>query len=1165
MKPTNSRLLDQFEKVGSQNVQLSCFRQRERLLGKEMKMRKVLMLVLALSIGLVGSMVQAQITTGAARGVVKDQNGAVVPGAKVTITDPNTKISQSAQSGSSGEYQFNNLPAGNYTVTVEPPSGSNFSTLTVNDVKVVTSQVTDIPSVLQPGQATASVTVSAGGAELVDTTTVNLAKDFSSRQVVDLAQTGQGAGVYNLALISPNVVSSGGIGLGTGGSVGGQRPRNNNFVVDGIDNNDKTVSGPQIYVSPESIAEFNVITNQASAEFARSTGGQFVTTTKSGTNGYHGTFYEFLRNRRLNALDNLQKIAGTTRATNPRFDYNRFGFNIGGPVYVPRFGEGGKHWYPWSGKNRTFFFFEYERINLGQAASAGGITAPTAAGVATLAGLNGNSATNFNIFRQYVPVAPANDAGIIRACNGTYNTAGVCTGALVNVPVGNINFAAPNFAVNKNWVLNFDFNQSSKTQHHSRFIHNSNPLIDNAASLPIFFILIPIEGRLFSYTLTHNFTSTFTNETRLAYRRYNQTIPVPNLPFPGLDVFPNIGLNELGLNIGPDGNAPQFTIENSYQIVDQATWVKGKHAVKFGADWRNIISPQSFVQRQRGDYEYSTLDLFLKDVTPDFLAERTVGSSPYYGNQHLFYAFIQDDWKLRPNLTANLGLNYVFQQVPFTARLQSLNAIASVPGLITFNEPKPQKKNFAPRVGFAWSPNYTSGWGHRLFGNPDQTSVRASFAMAYDTIVDNLFILSLPPQFNTTVDSDVNSFAPNYLARGGIPPGTNAGPACTTGAACRAITSAWIPDQQVPYSLSWSGSIQREFRKNWSLELRYLASRGVHLPTQNRLNVQPKVFNGPGGSLPTFFSRPSQASLDALTTTLAQINARSNKLPNYLAAGFTSNVIGFLADGNSTYHAGSASLTRRFSHGMQLNAAYTWSHLIDDTTAEVFSTVLSPRRVQDFQNLRPERADSALDHRQRFVLSSLYDLPFFNKSSNHLARTILGGFRFAGTLTYESGEKATVLSNVDSNLNGDTAPDRTIINPSGTPNTASTVTALTRTDGQVVGYLANNPSAFYIQAGRGTIANAGRNTLQLPPIKNLDFSIFKDFKVKENMKFQLRADLYNAFNHPQYVPGSIDGVEPIGSTGVTNLIAVTSNQFNQPSLILSSHPRVIQLGVRFSF
>src|SRR5258705_13195039 len=337
--------------------------------GNLLKFRYRLQVAIAIVMVAWGISVHAQVTTGTVRGVVKDQTGAVIPGASVTITDPNTKTSQTAVSGSGGEFQFNNLLASTYTITVEPPSGSNFSTLTVSDVLVRLNDITDVSTVLQPGEATASVTVSAGGAELVDTTTLNLSKDFSSRQVIDLAQTSQGGvgvggGIYNLALISPNVVSSGGVGLGTGGSVGGQRPRANNFIVDGIDNNDKKVSRPQIYISPESLAEFNILTNQASAEFARSTGGQFIAVTRSGSNDFHGTGFEYFRNRKLNSLDNLQKLAGDTRQTNPRFDQNRYGFNIGGPLYIPQFGEGPDKGYHWTGKNRLFFFFQMEKIGL---------------------------------------------------------------------------------------------------------------------------------------------------------------------------------------------------------------------------------------------------------------------------------------------------------------------------------------------------------------------------------------------------------------------------------------------------------------------------------------------------------------------------------------------------------------------------------------------------------------------------------------------------------------------------------------------------------------------------------------------------------------------------------------------------------------------------------
>ena len=1141
-------------------------------------------LVLACGISL-----HAQVTTGTVRGVVKDQTGAVVPGASVTITDPKTNTSQTAESGSAGEFQFNNLLTGTYTITVQPPSGSNFSPLNVSDVVVKLNNITDVSAVLQPGEATASVDISAGGNELVDSTTLNLSKNFSSRQVVDLAQTGQvsgtaNGGIYNLALISPNVVSSGGVGLGTGGSVGGQRPRDNDFIVDGIDNNDKTVSGPQIYISPESVAEFNVLTNQASAEFARSTGGQFITVTKSGGNDFHGTAFEYFRNKKLNSLDNLQTLAGVTRETNPRFDFNRYGGNISGPVYIPRFGEDGKPVYHWSGKNRLFFFFEFENYGLGQASSPGNVSAPTAAGLATLQGLSGLSPTNLAVLTQFVPLAPINNAGTIPICGVSRDASGACpSGSQLNVPIGNISFAAPNFQNNRNVVFNLDFNQSSKTVHHSRFIYNRQHTIDNTATFPEFFAPIQTDGRLFSYTLIHNFTPKLTNETRLAYRRYVQHIPVPNVTFPGLDQFPNVGLDDLGISIGPDPNAPQFTIENSYQIVDQATYTMGRHSLKFGVDWRNIISPQSFVQRQRGEYDYPNLDLFLRDVQPSF-GERTVGVSNYFGNQHIFYGFVQDDWKVRPNFTLNLGLNYVYQQVPLTARQQTLNSIASVPGLLEFNEPKAQKKNFASRVGLAYAPNFQTGVLHRIFGGPDQSSIRASFAMAYDTIVDNLYILSLPPQFNQTIDVGTNFpgtplVTPNFLASGGIPPNVLPG-ATTDPTAARAATSAFIPDQQVPYSVSWGLTYQREFCKNLAVEVRYLGSRGVHLPTQNRINIQNRVFDGPGGSLPTFMSAPSQETIDSLSTSLADIQARSNILPEFAAAGFTSPIATFLADGNSSYHSGSASLTKRLSSGLQFTGAYTWSHLIDDSTAEVFSTVLTPRRSQDFQNMVAEKADSALDHRHRFAASALYDLPFYKDSNNHWARTFLGGVSLAATVSFESGEKATVLSNIDSNLNGDPAADRSIVNPNGVANTSSLVTSLMRScpsfnsdgscatpdDQRIVGYLAANPGAQYIQAGLGALANSGRNTLLLPAIQNVDFSVFKSFAIGEgSKKIQLRGDFYNVFNHAQYVPGSVNGVEPITTTGVSQINTVGQTDFNVPSHVFSSHPRLVQLAVRFNF
>src|SRR4030095_13855892 len=325
---------------------------------------RLVRLLCTLSVALVCVfVVQGQVTTGTVRGVVNDQNGAIVQGANVTLLRKSTNISVTQQTSGSGTFVFTNIqPGTDYTLKVE---AANFKAAELTDVSVSLNQPADLPVQLSPGAVSETVTVTAGGSELVDTTTSNLSKGFSSRQVVDLAQTtagpaGSAAGVNNLALLAPGVTSSGGVGVGTGGSVGGQRPRNNNFVVDGVDNNDKAVTGPQSYISPEEVAEFTLLQNQFSAEFARSNGGNFITVTKSGTNDFHGTGYTFWRNRYLNALDTIQKNAGLNRDSNspnfmPRSDFFRGGFNIGGPVIAPMFGEGTVPAFK-TLKNKLFFF-----------------------------------------------------------------------------------------------------------------------------------------------------------------------------------------------------------------------------------------------------------------------------------------------------------------------------------------------------------------------------------------------------------------------------------------------------------------------------------------------------------------------------------------------------------------------------------------------------------------------------------------------------------------------------------------------------------------------------------------------------------------------------------------------------------------------------------------
>ena len=296
----------------------------------------------------------------------------------------------------------------------------------------------------------------------------------------------------------------------------------------------------------------------------------------------------------------------------------------------------------------------------------------------------------------------------------------------------------------------------------------------------------------------------------------------------------------MGIDIGPPGQYPQTGIENSYQVVNNVTYLKGNHSFKFGGDFRKIISPQTFTQRGRGDYQYTESQLYFYDLTPDFTAQRSVGDVVYYGDQKILYAFVQDDWRVRPNFTLNLGVNYAYQEPPAGTKLQALNAISSVPGLIDFHAPKSQKKNFGPRLGFAYSPEYSEGLLGRLFGRDGRTSIRAGFSLSYDYIFDNLYILSLPPQAQQTIDVTGPPHTTNFLANGGIP--NVLIPAGNDAAAARAATSAFIDDQQVPYSLTWTGSIQRQIGNDWAVEFRYLGTRGIHLLTQNRINRQVKVF-----------------------------------------------------------------------------------------------------------------------------------------------------------------------------------------------------------------------------------------------------------------------------------------------------------------------------------
>ncbi len=988
----------------------------------------------------------------------------------------------------------------------------------------------------------------------IDTTTAQVQTTFETKQIIDLPNTATGSGVLNLSLLNAGVATSGAVGAGTGPSVGGQRPRNNSFTIEGVDNNDGAVTGPIVSVPNDAVAEFSVLQNQYSPDFGHSSGGQFNEVVKSGTNTFHGSLYEYFQNRDLNAADNLAAVSGTP--LHPRYDNNRFGGTIGGPIK----------------KNKLFFFVDYEYNPVGQAGSAGQIYSPTAAGYATISAQPGINQTNLNILKTYLTPAPtAVSAASVggypilspKALGPEYNQSTI-TGTPVQI--GLLSVATPNYFNSEAGVGSIDYNISDKDALRGRFVLNRTGAIDTGTSLPTFFVTVPTNAYLVTLSEYHNFSPTVINELRLGYNRLSSIDPVGNQTFPGLDQFPNLVFNELGgVTVGPNGNFPQFGYQNSYQLTDNVTWNKGAHSVKVGFDGLRLINPQSFTQRSRGDYEYNFLSDYLNDFTPDYLAQRSAGNPIYWGNRYLLGWYANDSWKIRPNFTVNLGVRYEYQTVPAGEQQQALNAVASVPGLITFATPQAQKNNIMPRIGIAYSPG-TSG----------KTSIRAGFGINYDVLFDNLGLLTLPPELSTTQDVTSNGGS-NFLASGGLPP--NGPSANFTAAQARQKTGGFVPDvQQRPKSYQWNFGIQHEFAGNYVFESRYLGDRGTDLDIQAQLNAQPVV--NASNALPVYFSAPSQATLNSLPNTLSALtaiyNAQGDYVPAYYNAGFHaactpgcghSKITSYQPWGNSVYHGWANQLTRRFSNGLQFIGAYTWSHAIDDSTADVFSTYATPRRPQDSQNLRADRASSALDHRQRLSFELLYDVPFF-KNRNWFVKNIIGNWELAPVYQYQSGTLFTVQAGTDANLNGDSAPDRGIVNPNGgNPNIGSGTTALHNTAGATVAYLVTNPAALYVATPKGAMPTVGRNTGEFPPIDDLDATAAKRFNFTERTSIEFSARVFNVLNHSQYVGGNISDVAPNGATGGTQALVFRPNStiFNNFSQAFSSNPRTMVLALKLIF
>ena len=1085
---------------------------------------------LATGLLLVVALLQGQGIDSTLMGTVTDSSGAAVPGSRVTATNRNTGVVTSTSTNGAGQYRIEHLPVGSYDVAASAPGFAPRTSANVMLQLNHTIQV-DLPLELETASTTVQVV---GAAAPIDTASSHLQTSFDARAVTNLpaALSGTGSGFLNLSLLGGGVASSGGIGQGTGPSVGGMRPSGNRFYIEGADNNSYFTTGPLGTVSIESLTEFTLLQNYYGSQFGGANGGIFDAVVKSGGNQMHGSLYEYLENRNLNALDATYARNGATSP--PRFDNNQLGATFGGPIV----------------RNKLFYFGSFEYNPTGYAFSpASQITAPTAAGFQALNSLSSLSKVNLGILSKYTPTAPVASGAPLKVLDTA-------------IPVGPLSIIAPSY---QNWyraVGSMDWDLSDRDRVRGRYLYSRFSGIDTGnVSLPAFFAIVPSNTHLVSLAEYHTLSATTQNEFRAAYSRNYNRRSAPDFPYPGLDSFPTLLFDDIGLQLGANKANPNGQIQDELQLADTITATRGRHTLKVGYDFRDVLLSTSFVSAPRGFYEYQSLQQYLLDLTPNTSGTRFLGTTgPLLNGMPAGFlqnaAFVQDDFRVTPNLTLNLGVRYEYVTVPVLSRAQQYSSIGDVPGVIIFREPQPGKNDWSPSLGFAYSPGKDGLW-----------AIRGGFNRTFDMPYANLSANTAPAFYGNTVGVDINSNAPNFLANGGLN-GTSG--ALSSPTAVRSATSGYTPDQMRPYALTYTLGIERLLAHDYTLEARYTGTRGVHLLVQEQMNRISAVTASK--SIPTFLTMPSPAALSALTLTTGALKAiPSNAWAQY---GFTNpaSITALEPRGNSRYNGLVLQVTKRYSRNFSYLAAYTWSHLMDDSTATISNTVLTPRRPQDFGNLAGEWANSALDRRQRLTISPIFDFKPFSRRGWAM-KNLVGNWNLAFTYTYQSPEYTTVQSGVDSNLNGDSASDRTIINPNGIAGTGSGVTGsdrngnaipVTANSNLVVAYVANNPNARYLVAGYGAYANGGRNSIPLAPVDNIDASLRKVFSITERDRLEVGAQFYNLLNHPQFVGGYTDDVA-LSKSLSRNFLIPSDPTFGQYQKYFPSNSRYIQLLARFTF
>lgn len=1059
--------------------------------------RELLISIVALLLS--GIAVSAQTVGASIQGAITDANGAAVRNAAVEVRNVGTGVTHTVSADAEGRYRVPLLPSGDYEVRI---TASGFQPLLRRGLSLAVGQDAVADVTLTIGQIETVVTVD-GAPSTVNTISAALSGLVTKQEIRDLPLNGRS--FQQLALLQTGVAAALAAGNDPVGgrtpkiSINGARPEQNNFLLDGADINNVYNKTPGsvagVLLGVEAILEFQVLTNAYSAEFGRSAGGVINAVTRSGANDFHGSLFEFHRNAAFDAKNFFDPADKEI----PAFKRNQFGASLGGPIR----------------KDRTFFFAVYEGL-----IERLGITGLTAVpdenarkGLLQAADSQGNPLFNPDgtpRFRsvQLHPSIPAYLDLLFPQVNGQ----------LLKTPRGLLTGAGAHL-----------FSRSQPTDEYfvqGRIDHQLSPRdivwgrytfdngdVDREASNkpPVAFTKERSRNQYLSLEHQHTFASGMLNTARFSFNRSVQeadnvrTIDIPaNLSFVPGEPFGYISISGVVTELGGDFRLPRLDRLNNFQWGDTLFLTKGAHALKFGAQGQRLQFNQNTVSQRGGVLNFDNLEAFLQgrarsaDVALPGLVDPVRGY-----RQSLFGFFVQDDYKLRNNLTFNLGLRYEFVTVPteVDGKISNLRNVSD--SHVTVGDPwhdNPSLKNFAPRVGIAWDP----------FGS-GKTAVRAGAGIFHDQILPKYYFFSgsLNPPFTTRTSISNPSFP--IITQGFDP-----------NAPIRAQLQTVNFDLQTPYIMQFNLSVQRSLPGAVDVTVAYAGSRGNHLIRIGDSNLAPEsIVNGVKTYNP----------------------AAGRRNPNF--TGIWQRV----TDAQSFYHSAQLSVIKRYSAGLRGQLSYTFSRSVDDSSginSQDFGNVV--QYGLDWYDRTIDRGLSAFHVKHNLTFNWTYDLPF-GRNLKGLTGALVKGWQLNNITAIRSGTPFTVRLGFNRSGNLNTTSFSAHERPNLTPGASSNPVL-----GGPDRYF--DVSAFELPPAN-TRGALGRNTLIGPGLVNVDASLGKSFALGETRSLLFRAEVFNLPNHPNFaVPSG-----QIVFTNAQGAIAPTAGRIT--STVTTS--RQIQLGLKLTF